>query len=334
MKNTKTTMKALSAAVVAVLVTACGSGGTSKSSNNQPSASPTSRPVENNLQQVTLTQDNYSGVAGQSLKSLLLNEAGTNALNKSVIITTDRINPFSHDSVTGLVLTIAPFPCSNAGTIKGALSLNNADGALTLDPSRDVVGTINAEFDSCDHGGFGLDGNINGTLDGNLAKNNFASALNVANLTVQQPNFPTFLFNGEFRYNAVSHDFVSVQIEVSSHSSVYFADDAYQQFDLTMSKVVNNSTGDYSYQIASEFTDSMHPDAYVSYQTLAPLTGNGFSLPTGGELAVQGSNGTVYAYPQSEGKLLLELDLNDDGTIDDVTESTWEELVLSSLRTE
>lgn len=334
MKQMKTAMKALSAAVVAVLVTACGSGGTSKSSNNQSSAPPTNRPVENNLDQVVLTQDNFTDVASQSLKSLLLNEAGTNALNKSIVITTDRINPFPQDSVTGLVLTIAPFPCSNAGTIKGTLSLNNANGSLTLDPSQDVIGTLSAEFDSCDHGGFGLDGDINGTLDGNVANNNFGSNLNVSSLTVQQPNFPTFVFNGEFTYHAVSEDFVSVQIDISSHSSVYFADDAYQQFDLTMSKTVNNSTGDYSYQIASDFTDSLHPDAYVSYQTLEPLTGNGFSLPTGGQLAVQGSNGTVYAYPLAAGKLLLELDLNDDGTIDEVVDSTWEELVLESLRTQ
>jgi hypothetical protein len=334
MKQTKIAMKALSAAVVAVLVTACGSGGTSKSSNNQTSAPPTHSPVDNNLQQVTLTQDNFTDVASQSLKSLLLNEAGTNALNKSIVITTDRVNPFAQDSVTGIVLTIAPFPCSNAGTIKGTLSLNNAGGGLTLDPSQDVVGTLNAEFDSCDHGGFGLDGDINGTLDGNVSKNNFASNLNVNNLTVEQPNFPKFVFDGVFTYNAVSEDFVSVHIDIASRSSVYFADDAYQQFDLTMSKVVNNTTGDYSYQIASDFTDSMHPEAYVSYQTLQPLTGNGFSLPTGGQLAVQGSNGTVYVYPQNEGKLLLELDLDDDGTIDDVTESTWEELVLSSLRTQ
>src|SRR5690554_3733304 len=92
-------LKALSAAVVAVLVTACD-GGTSQSSNTQ-SFPPGSNAPENNLDPVALSHDNFREVAGQSLKSLLLNEASTNALNKSVVITTDRINPFQ-DSVTGL----------------------------------------------------------------------------------------------------------------------------------------------------------------------------------------------------------------------------------------
>jgi hypothetical protein len=323
-------LKALSAAAVAVLVTACDSG-TSKSSNNQ-SAPPANTPPENNLTQVVLDRDNFRGVAGQTLKSLLLNEASANALNKSVVVTTDRINPFSQDSVTGLVITVTPFPCSNAGTLKGTLSLNNANGDLVLDPSKDMIGTLSAEFDACDQGGFGLDGEIDGTLNGNVSKNNFGSNLNVTGLAVRQPNLPEFVFNGEFNYNAASDDFVSVRIDISSYYSLFFADDAYTQFDLTMSKIVNNTTGDYSYQISSEFTDSIYPDAYVSYQTLQPLVGNGFSLPSDGELAVQGSNGTVYIHPQSDGGLLLQLDLDDDGTIDDVIESTWEELVLKPLR--
>ena len=107
-------LKALSVAVVAALVTACGSG-TSKSSNKQ-SVPPVNKPPENNLNQVVLDRDNFTDVASQSLKSLLLNEAGTNALNESVVITTDRINPFS-DSVTGIVITINSFPCSDSGTI-------------------------------------------------------------------------------------------------------------------------------------------------------------------------------------------------------------------------
>lgn len=325
------TMKALSLAVFTMLVTACGSG-TSKSSNKQSTPPPANENPQNDLAPVVLDSENYTEVSSQALKSLLLNEAGSNALNKSVVITTDRINPFSQDSVTGIVVTISPFPCSNSGTIKGSFSLNNADGSLILDPSRDLIGTLSAEFAGCNHGGFGLDGNVSGTLNGNISKNNFKTSLKVPSLAVEQPNFPSFVFNGDFSYEASSTDYVSVRIDIESHHSLYFADDAYQQFDLTMSKVVNNSTGEYSYEMTSEFTDSKYPQAYISYQTLAPLKGKGFSLPTEGELAIFGENGTVYVYPQEEGALLLELDLDDDGTIDDSYTTTWQDLVLRPLQ--
>jgi hypothetical protein len=324
-------LKALSAAVVAVLVTACD-GGTSKSSNMQPSSTGNSAP-KNNLDPVALSHDNYQEVAGQSLKSLLLNEASTNALNKSVVITTNRVNPFQ-DTVTGIAITIPSFSCSNSGTMEGSASFlnTNTDGGLQIDLSRDVTGTLTASFEECVDQGFGLDGEIEGVLNGNIVRNNFGANLNVTNLKVQQPNLSEFVFDGEFNYKAFSDDFISVNIEISSSYSLYVADDAYTQFDLTMNKIVNNTTGEYSYWVSSEFTDSMYPDAYVAYETLQPLVGQGFSLPTGGQLAVQGSNGTVYVYPEHDGALRLELDLDDDGTIDQTDWSTWEDLVLGPMR--
>lgn len=324
-------LKTLSVAVVAVLVTACD-GGTSKSSNAQ-STPPGNNAPENNLNSVVLNHDNFSRVAGQSLKSLLLNEASANALNKSVVITTDRINPMQ-DSVTGVVITIRPFQCRDGGSTRGNLSLVNSDGSLQLDLSKKVVGTLNANFDQCNEQGFGLNGEVSGTLSGNISQNLFETNLDVTALEIQQPDLPGFTFDGTFNYRAFSNDFESVTIEVSSSYSLYFADDAYTQFDLAINKTVNNSTGDYSYQVESEFTDSLYPDSYVAYRTLQPLTGTGFSLPTGGEVAVSGDNGTIYVYPLEEGNLRLELDLDDDGVIDDTQESTWEDLVLRSLRNE
>ena len=324
-------LKALSVAVVAVLATACD-GGTSKSSNTQ-SAPPGNNAPENNLDPVVLSHDNFQEVAGQSLKSLLLNEASTNALNKSVVITTNRVNPFQ-DTVTGIAITIPSFSCSNSGTMEGSASFlnTNTDGGLQIDLSRDVTGTLTASFEECVDQGFGLDGEIEGVLNGNIVRNNFGANLNVTNLKVQQPNLSEFVFDGEFNYKAFSDDFISVNIEISSSYSLYVADDAYTQFDLTMNKIVNNTTGEYSYWVSSEFTDSMYPDAYVAYETLQPLVGQGFSLPTGGQLAVQGSNGTVYVYPEHDGALRLELDLDDDGTIDQTDWSTWEDLVLGPMR--
>lgn len=332
MNYKKHTINVLGAAVVAVLVTACGSGGTSKSSNQQTSAPPSTEPRDPNLKPVVLGHNNFSDIASQSLKSLLLNEAGTNALNKSIVITGERVNPLSQDVVTGIVVTINPFPCSNGGTIKGQVSAVNTNGGLVLDLGQDITGKLSAEFATCNHGGFGLDGDVNGSLTGNLYKNNFKSNINVLALKVQQPNFPEFVFDGDFSYEASSKDYVTVQIDVSSHNSLYFADQSYRLLDFTMSKTVNNNTGDYSYQIVSEFTDSTNSKAYVSYQTLTPLTGRGFSPPTGGQLAIEGDNGTVFVHAQEQGKLLLELDLNNDGSIDEVRNSTWDELVFSSLQ--
>ncbi len=337
MNEMKTTMKALGAAVVAILVTACGSG-TSKSSSNQY-APDTHHPIDPNLVAVELSADNFADVASQSLKSLLLNDAGSNALNRAVTTTREQ-NDQVVDMVTGLVLTLNPFPCSHGGDFTVKAVINNANTSndnIQLDLSKQLDMSFDASFNSCNQGGNGLDGDVSLVFRANLNqlinKSTYTldSHLAVDSLAVEQPSLPAFIFDGTFDYNVSSTDGVTVNMELLSDNTVYFADQSYQMLDFSLNKTVNNSTGAYSYYITSEFTDSSNPSAFVSYATVAPLTGVGFSLPTAGELAVLGSNGTVLIHAQANHTLLLQLDLGSDGVIDAEQRSTWEDLVLHAF---
>lgn len=329
-------MKALSAAVVAVLVTACGSGGTSKSSNNQSSAPPTRAPVENNLSLVVLSEENFTDVASQSLKSLLLNDAGSNALNKTVTITTDH-NVEIVDKVTGIVLTFAPYPCSNGGDVSLKAVVNNSNNNIQLDFNNLLAMSFDATFRNCNQAGNILDGDVALVMNANINQllNNtqytFNSHLDVQGLGVEQPNLPGFVFDGTFDYKVSSNDGNTVAMEILSNNIIYFADQNYQMLDFSLTKTVNNLTQEYEYYITSEFTDSSNEASYVAYQTLEPLTGKGFSLPDSGQLAVQGENGTVYIHAQAEENILLQLDLDSDGTIDSESLTNWNDLVLSSF---
>lgn len=335
MNCTKFTMKALSAAVVALMVTACGSGGTSKSSNNSSSPPPSNPPVEN-LAPVVLSQDNFTGVASQSLKSLLLNDAGANALNKTVTITTDH-NVELVDKVTGIILTFAPYPCSNGGDVSLKAVVNNSNTNIQLDFNNDLAMSFDATFRSCNQAGNVLDGDVALVMNANINQllNNtqyhFDSHLDVDALAVEQPNLPSFVFDGTFDYNFNSNDGNIVTMEILSNNTMYFADQNYQMLDFSLNKTVNNATQEYTYYITSEFTDSSNPSSYVAYQTVSPLTGKGFSLPSSGELAVQGANGTVYIHAMEQEVLLLQLDLNSDGSIDEERYTNWNDLVLSSF---
>jgi hypothetical protein len=340
MKSYKTAMKALGAAVVAVMVTACGSGGTSKSSNyNQNSPPPNNNPAPTDLTPVVLTHDNFSGVASQALKSLLLNDAGSNALNKTVTITTDH-NLDLVNKVSGLILTFAPYPCSNGGDASLKAVINNSTGGngnIQLDLNRPLQMSFNAEFRDCDQAGNVLDGDVALVLNANITQllnatqYNFDSRLDVSSLGVIQPNLPSFTFDGSFQYNFSSEDGNTVNMELVSNNIIYFADENYQMLDFSLSKTVNNATQEYHYFITSEFTDSSNPSAYVAYETVEPLVGKGFTLPDAGQLAVQGANGTVYIHALAQEKLLLKLDLDNDGAIDEEHLTTWQDLVLSSF---
>ncbi len=336
MKQYKTAMKALGAAVVAVMVTACGSGGTSKSSNNQNSPPPKNNPVPTDLTPVVLTHDNFSGVASQALKSLLLNDAGSNALNKTVTITADH-NLDLVNQVSGLILTFAPYPCSNGGDASLKAVINNSSSDIQLDLNRPLHMSFDAEFRNCDQAGNVLDGDVALVLNANVTQllnatqYNFDSRLDVSSLGVNQLNLPSFIFDGSFEYNFSSEDGTTVNMELVSNNIIYFADENYQMLDFSLNKTVNNSTQEYRYFITSEFTDSSNPSAFVAYQTIEPLVGKGFTLPNAGQIAVQGANGTVYIHALEQENLLLKLDLNNDGSIDEERLTTWEDLVLSSF---
>jgi hypothetical protein len=336
MKEVNPKTRALILLTLALMTTACGKG-TSKSSSNQYSPDPPdNKPIENNLDPVELSSSNYTQVASQSLKSLLLNDAGSNALSQSVTVTTGQ-NSEIVDRVTGVVITLAPYPCIRGGDFNLRATVNNTNNNVQLDLNSPLQMALDARFNGCVLDSNSLDGDVSMTFDTNLSQLlggpmfNLNAHVDVQGLSVEQLHLPDFVFDGIFDYKVSNTDGINVNMEVQSRNSVYFADQSYQLFEFDLLKSVNNLTQAYSYSISSEFTDSLNPNAYVAYETQQPLTGIGFAPPTAGRLAVYGSNGTILIHALREQNILVQLDLGDDGVIDNQYHTTWEELVFNSF---
>lgn len=336
MKEVKPVTRALILLTLALMTTACGKGTSKSSSNPYAPESKDPKPLENNLDPVELDSNNYTLVASQSLKSLLLNDAGSNALSQSVTVTTGQNSEIA-DMVTGVVITLAPYPCILGGDFNLRATVNNANNNTQLDLNSPLRVAFDARFNACQLDSNGLDGDVSMTFDTNLGQLlggpmfNLNAHVDVQGLSVEQLHLPDFVFDGTFDYKVANNDGINVTMEVSSRNSVYFADQSYQLFEFDLLKSVNNLTQTYSYSISSEFTDSVNPNAYVAYETQVPLTGIGFAPPTAGRLVVFGSNGKILIHALRNQDILLQLDLGDDGVIDNQYNTTWEELVFNSF---
>jgi hypothetical protein len=336
MKEVKPITRMLVLLTLALMIGACGKA-TSKSSNGQYSPEPKDdKPIENNLDPIALDSENYTQIASQSLKSLLLNDAGSTALNQAVTVTSGQGSQIA-DMVSGIVLTLAPYPCMQGGSLAMRAVITSTNNNVQLDLNNPLRLSFDADFNECKQYGSSLDGDVSLVLNAQLSQliNNpmysMASHLDVQGLSVEQLNMPSFVFDGTFDYTMASSDGISVTTGIASNNSVYFADQSYQIFEFDLQKTVNNASQAYSYSISSEFTDSVNPNAYVAYETQLPLTGTGFSPPTGGRIAVHGSNGVVLIHALANQHILLQLDLGNDGVFDNQYYTTWEDLVFESF---
>lgn len=340
MKEVKPMTRMLAVLALALVFTACGKS-TSKSSGAQYSPNPDDeKPAENNLPLIEVDAENYTRIASQSLKSLLLNDAGSNALSQAVRVTNSQNSDLVNDMVTGIIITLAPYPCVLGGDFNLRATVNNTNSNNPqLDLNSPLRMLFDARFSECKLDSNGLDGDVSMVFNTNLGQLlsgsmfNLTAQVDVQGLSVEQTHLPDFVFDGTFDYKVTNNDGINVNMEVRSSNSVYFADQSYQLFEFDLLKSVNNLTQAYSYAISSEFSDSVNPNAYVAYETLQPLTGTGFSPPTAGQVAVYGRDSTVLIHALRNQQILLQLDLGNDGTIDNMYSTTWEELVFNSFGT-
>lgn len=338
MKTHTNTMKALTVLTVGTLLAACGSG-TSKSSSDYGSAPTGSGGNQTDpevaLTPIDITAENYTQITSQSLKLLLLNDAGSAALNRSVSVTGSQSNQLG-SMATGAIVKLTT-QCLNGGTAKFVADINDSNGNEQIGFNSHVHVDFETTFANCSQAGSVLDGVVTMDMSGNLSEllsglnYNFSTNVVSNGLYVEQPGMPPFTLEGEFTYNISSSDGVNVVTEMVSSNSIYIADTSYKMLDFHVEKTVNNATHKYSYLINSEFNDFYNQDKSIHYQTLEPLTGIGFSLPTDGLIAVNGAESSVMVYVEENEALRLELDLYNDGVIDDIYYSNWHELVLSSF---
>lgn len=339
MKTQPNAIKALTVFTVGTLLVACGSG-TSKSSSDHNGNSGSSDIIQQgpdvNLTPIDITAENYTHVASQSLKSLLLNDAGSNALNRSLTITGDRSSELGNIA-TGIVIQLHPYPCSHGGDVSFTADIDDSDENLQINFNNPVNIDFDSQFNNCNQAGNVLDGHVSLDMRGSLnqwlggGSYNFESNLTTEGLWVEQIGMPGFTLEGEFDYIISSNDGVTVVAEVQSTNSMYAADTLYQMVDFNLTKSVNNNTQEYTYYLNSEFTDYYETGKSVQYQTLEPLTGVGFSLPTAGLIAINGADSSVMVFVEENEMLRLELDLGNDGVVDDSYYTNWNDLVMNAF---
>lgn len=338
MKTHTHTIKALAALVVGSLLVACGSG-TSRSSSDSASStgnSETTQPQSKELSPVEITSENYTRVASQSLKSLLLNDAGSLALNRSVTVA-GSFNDTVAAVATGVVIKLHPYPCMGGGQVAFEANITDANDDTQINFSEPVTAAFHTTFDNCSQAGSLLDGQVVLNMSGNISEwisgsgYNLSANASTESLTVNQLGMPSFNMMGDFAYNVSSVDGISVTTEIVSVNSAVTADSVYQMVDFHLVKDVNNATQEYSYHVNSEFTDPYNPSKAIQYTTEQPLTGTGFALPTGGVIRIVGVDSTVFVHVEENEVLRLELDLNDDGTPEEEYYTNWHDLVLNAF---
>jgi hypothetical protein len=339
MKTALSTMKWLGIFFAGSFLIACGES-TSKSNRN--SSSNPDKPIISkpeplrNLTPIDITLENYTEIASQSLKSLLLNDAGFNAINQTMNITGTQRGELA-GVATGVVIQLHSYPCVSGGNVGFNADISNANGGLQIDLNSAIHVEFTTAFVNCNQNGSLLDGEVNLTMTGNLNEwlngthYTFDSSLSTDSLFVEQQNMPSFLLKGQFDLSVRSNDGITFITEVTSNNSSYMADTSYQILDFQLQKTYNSLTNQYSYLIESEFNDLYNQEESVQYQTLEPITGSGLELPSDGVIAITGIDSSVMVYVEADQTLRLELDLNNDNQIDDVYYSDWNELVLKAF---
>lgn len=338
MKTHKNTIKALAALVVGSLLVACGSG-TSRSSSDSANSTGNSgavQPQTKELYPVEISSDNYTVVASQSLKSLLLNDAGSLALNRSVNVSGDLAQTVA-GVATGVVIELFPHSCLGGGQVAFKATIADANNDAQINFNQPVTATFHTSFAECVQAGNLLDGQVVLDISGNLSQwftgagYSLSARASTTSLTVNQQGMPSFNLAGEFSYDVHSADGINVTTEIVSVNSAVTADTLYQMVDFHLIKDVNNASKTYSYHVNSEFTDPYNPTKVIQYTTEQPLTGTGFALPSGGVLRIVGVDSTVFVHVEENEVLRLVLDLDDDGVAEEEYLTNWHDLVMNAF---
>jgi hypothetical protein len=334
-------MKGLALAVMTVMIAACG-----KSSNSQSNAvgQPTEKTTEKpELVYATaeITPDNYVDIAGQALKTLILNDissvslaqAGLNATQGSVKALTGVPTQMSAADVKVKVQEIN-YACVNGGKMYGQVY---DDPAEILKNHRIV--NSKWSFSDCNElntqDGVGLNGDVSLWIDYNFSNifNNSTYSLGVSltsdAFSLTPPGYAQFKLAGKFDFD-LKNVLQTQTLDLKSEGSTFYADKPYVQILSDITRTVENKSGAYVYDMSVAF-HANDPKSVVVYKTTQSLKGVGFNPPTSGALEVIGNSSTIFIKVLANQALELGLDTDQDGKIDRKEISNWYDLVTRDL---
>lgn len=342
MSTLKTAGQLVALAVTGSLLAACGNGGSQSSgtaitANNQ--YTPTyEKSSASDVTPVIINDDNAKFVAGSALKAMLLSDISASAVDSAVGITREQNSEIA-DMATGIVINMQPVNCLYGGNFTLQASLESTGDTIQLNLAEDISMTFNTTFNQCNQGMATMNGSLDmsfvAIINDLMATNNYTidAQIGIDQLTIQQAGFTPFVINGDLSYMVSNTEGDMMLTEVNAEDMYYAADTSYQVLEYSSFKSVHLPTGAYEYSINSSYVDYIIEDSLIRYETIEPLTGVGFTVPTGGKLAVYGANDTMIVNVIDGQSIELVIDYGNDGVTDAIMYSTWTDLALEFLAT-
>lgn len=330
----------LAAGCIGLGLGACGQS-TSKSSSNEQTAQKQQQDQADYQPTpsvpVAIDESNSKALASYTLKSVVLTDVSTSALDTAVSIAGNQ-NAQVANLATGVVLNLKNIPCGGGGSFSLDMQVEDSSSDVQLDFSNQLSVLLATTFADCAKSGHTLSGDVrldfNAYLEDlvNYDRFNFETHVGTDELVVTQTGYQPFTMEGQFHYKVSSDDGVVSTTTVETESGVFFADDVYQVQQFQSVKEVDASNMAYSFTSVGQLEQSTQAaSTLVEFETLEPLQGVGFSKPHAGTIAVSGEDETLFIDVIDSQQVLLSLDEGNDGEVDYEEYATWEDLVLNHI---
>jgi hypothetical protein len=305
----------------ALAIAACGGGGGDSSGNSsQPTAEITSAsaPVVAGAVMKNASQGEVFGsLAGFTTPTIAASGELTLSAIKSLHAKTGTLAPTAASSETT--------PCAVSGTVTFSSDTASADTLAAGD-------RITFAYEDCDQGDGAI---LNGgfeltvrTFQGDAASGSMLMTVDlVANDFGMLQGEESSTIDGDLRMALDTREANAFRIEVSGDAldvgaNGEFASLADFSIAITMDTTLGTSTLDIGgYLMSSAFNGD------VRYDTIQPLEVDAAGVPTAGEIRITGAKGaTVEVNILGAENVQLDIDLNGDGTVDEVVTLSWTEL--------
>ncbi len=328
-----------------LLLTACGgSGGGGGSGSGGGGGTPAPAPAEialdaTNAAEVsgTVAETAFSAdelLAGNTILGVVTEGGQANFdISRFVAEQIDRIqllqNSAFGDGVTGVVIPAETIQCSVAGSM--TVSGDIADATFSIITPGDE---FNISFNGCNEGdGVTLSGGFNmvfGAIQGDLlfggAPYSYTVMVDIGSLNVVSMG-ESFSADGDMTLALSSQDDITITTRISGDSlAVTQAGEVSTLTNYDITETFNDVTTAYVADTNGTFTNA-GLGGTVTFSTVTSFEGVGDDWPTVGEMLIEGANGsTVNLTADGSGMVLLQVDANGDGTIDETIVSTWAEI--------
>ncbi|MCV2371160.1 hypothetical protein [Roseateles oligotrophus] len=321
-------------------LSACGGGGSSSTTNEPASATPVPEKA------LSLTSSNYQSASQQALSAgnYLLNSgdllngaqagAAPSALGVAVKQLPGLLKQFKRPALLAGAVISDSKPCSDGGKIDFTLTDSNNNGLP--DEGESVVMVANA----CKEGSSLMAGRIEismSKLSGVFDSTNFSATIGMKldNFSVTTPTSSS-IGKGELKLSIASSSATqtSLQIEAPNFSSSgRMGALEYQQtmtgFVISISTTTQaNGQSTDSAIFRGTFSSTALEGKTLSIDTPIALTmPSNLNYPTAGKLVIKGANNSVVQMTvQPNGRVLIELDADGNGSFETSVNKAWSEL--------